>query len=341
MKALSKEELIKVIEGSGCAERIPLLYDIWIYDNVFGDNPDKRLEWLEQYPCDVDDVFLQMPGMTEGPKEDPDFYWAAPGTSCAKGQGLDAQCLIEDWEDAEAFYATFPSPESPALIAGKKEKDGRYLLGRWWYCYFERLWSLRGMENALTDFYLYPDEIHRLFSKLTDFYLRIMERAKEELDVDGFFVSDDIGTQTAPFFSLEIFREFFKPYYKKLIDKAHEMRTHFWLHSCGNIEMFLPEFIEIGLDVIHPIQRNTMNEQAIADKFGGQICILAGVDVQYLMAFGTSDEVREEVDFLKSTYRRPQGRLMLTMGNGSTPDWKTENLEALYEVSIEDAIHRV
>ena len=143
------------------------------------------------------------------------------------------------------------------------------------------------------------------------------------------FCFDDIGTQTAPFFSLEIFREFFKPYYKKLIEKAHELGTHFWLHSCGNIELFLPEFIEIGLDVIHPIQRNTMNEQAVADKFGGQICILAGVDVQYLMAFGTPDEVRKEADFLKTTYRRPEGRLMLTMGNGSTPDWKTGNLEAL------------
>lgn len=340
MKALSKEDLIKVIEGKGSAERIPILYDIWIYDNMFGNDPDKRLKWLEQYPCDVDEVFLQMPGMTEGPAEDPEFYWAAPGSRCLEGKGLDAQCLLQEWEDADTFYSSFPSPESPALIVGKKEKDGRYLLGRWWYCYFERLWSLRGMENALTDFYLYPDEIHQLFSKLTDFYMRIMERAKEELEVDGFFVSDDIGIQTAPFFSLEIFREFFKPYYKKLIEKAHELGTHFWLHSCGNIELFLPEFIEIGLDVIHPIQRNTMNEQAVADKFGGQICILAGVDVQYLMAFGTPDEVRKEADFLKTTYRRPEGRLMLTMGNGSTPDWKTGNLEALYEASIEEAVNR-
>ena len=340
MKALSKEDLIKVIEGKGSAERIPILYDIWIYDNMFGNDPDKRLKWLEQYPCDVDEVFLQMPGMTEGPAEDPEFYWAAPGSRCLEGKGLDAQCLLQDWEDADTFYSSFPSPESPGLIVGKKEKDGRYLLGRWWYCYFERLWSLRGMENALTDFYLYPDEIHQLFSKLTDFYMRIMERAKEELEVDGFFVSDDIGTQTAPFFSLEIFREFFKPYYKKLIEKAHELGTHFWLHSCGNIELFLPEFIEIGLDVIHPIQRNTMNEQAVADKFGGQICILAGVDVQYLMAFGTPDEVRKEADFLKTTYRRPEGRLMLTMGNSSTPDWKIGNLEALYEASIEEAVNR-
>ncbi|WP_346909588.1 uroporphyrinogen decarboxylase family protein [Faecalicatena orotica] len=335
MEPLSRNDVIKVIEGKGTAERIPLLYDIWIYDNLFQNSPEMRKKWLKQYPCDVADIFLQMPGLTSGPPDAPDFYWAAPGSEEAEGKGLDARCLIEDWEDAEAFYASFPDPESPALIAGGKEDDGRYLLGRWWYCFFERLWSLRGMENALTDFYLYPEEIHRLFSKLTVFYMRVMERAKEEMDVDGFFVSDDIGTQTAPFFSLEIFQEFFKPYYKQLIDKAHELGVHFWLHSCGNIELFLPAFIEIGLDVIHPIQRNTMNEQVISEKFGNQICILAGVDVQYLMAFGTPEEVRDEIRFLKNTYRKPEGRFMLTMGNGSTPDWKMENLEALYEASYD------
>lgn len=333
MDALKKEEIVGVIEGKGAAKRVPLLYDLWIYGNLF-ENGGERKKWLERYPCDVQEVFLQMPGAAEGPQEDPDYYWAAPGTKLLENVGLDSQCLLEDWEDAEAFYDTFPDPDSPALISERVEKDGRYLLGRWWYCYFERLWSIRGMENALTDFYLYPEEVHKLFEKLTAFYMRIMERAKEELDVDGFFVSDDIGTQKAPFFSMEIFREFFKPYYKRLIEKAHELGTHFWLHSCGNIEPFLPELIEIGLDVIHPIQKNTMDEAEISRKYGDEICILSGIDVQYLMAFGTPEEVRGEVDFLIDTYQRPEGRLMMTMGNGSTPDWKLENLEAMYEESL-------
>ena len=314
-----------------------MLYDLWIYGNVFGNDPKAHADWQSRYPCDVDSIFLNMPGMTEGPEEDPGFYWAPPGVRLQEGVGLDSQFVLEDWEDedkVEAFFSTFPDADSPALISCEKRKDGRYLLGRWWYCYFERLWSLRGMENALTDFYLYPDEVHRLFEKLTEFYMRCMERAKEAWDVDGFFVSDDIGTQNAPFFSLEIFREFFKPYYKKLIDKAHQLGAHFWLHSCGNIQLFLPEFVELGLDVIHPIQKKTMDEREIAREFGRDICILAGFDVQYLMAFGTLEEVREEVSFLLKTYDRPEGRLMMTMGNGSTDDWKLENLEALYEATI-------
>lgn len=143
-----------------------------------------------------------------------------------------------------------------------------------------------------------------------------------------------IGTQNGPFFSLEIFREFFKPYYRQLIEKAHALGTHFWLHSCGNIEPFLEDFIEIGLDVIHPIQKNTMDEETIARKYGGRICILSGFDVQYLMAFGSPDEVKEEVARLRRIFTRQDGRFMLTMGNGSTSDWKKENLEALYEASL-------
>lgn len=339
MTTLKREDIVKVIEGKGHAERVPLLYDLWIYENSFGGDKEVWQKWQSKYPCDVDQVFAQMPGMTEGPEEDPNFFWAIPGTVISEEKGLDARCLIEDWEDEEAverFYNSFPDPDSPALIPGKKEKDDRYLLGRWWYCFFERLWSLRGMENALTDFYLYPEEIHRLFSRLTQFYMRIMEHMKQEWDVDGFFVSDDIGTQTAPFFSLDIFREFFKPYYKMMFDKAHELGCHFWLHSCGNIELFIPDLIEIGLDVIHPIQKNTMDEAEIARKFQDQICIFAGFEVQKLMAFGTPDEVREEAKRLINTYKREDGRLMLTMGNGSTPDWKVENLDAIYEVSLEE-----
>ena len=101
------------------------------------------------------------------------------------------------------------------------------------------------------------------------------------------------------------------------------------------MQLFLPDFIEIGLDVIHPIQKNTMDEQEIARQFGGQICILSGVDVQYLFAFGTPEEVDQEMEYLIKTFARPDGRLMLTMGNGSTVDWKIENLDAMYRASLD------
>ena len=337
MENLTREEVKQVIEGKGRTSRVPILYDMWIYSNIFGGDEAARESWLEKYPRDIQFVDINLPVAFDAPEDDPQYMWAPGKMEEQSDVGIDARCVIGDWEEEEeVFYANFPSPEYKGLIGKNPDPDGRYRLGRSWYWLFERLWSIRGMENALTDFYLYPDEVHRLFRRLTDFYKRALERAVTEAQIDGFFISDDIGTQTGPFFSLEIFREFFKPYYKELIDYAHSFGVHMWLHSCGNIEPFLPEFIEIGLDVIHPIQKYTMDEKKIAEKYGDGICILTGFDVQRTIPFGTPEDVRKEVHYLRRTFEREDGRFMLTMGNGSTEDWKYDSLAALYEASVEE-----
>jgi len=337
VRNLTKDEVIRVIEGKGEAERIPFFYDFYIQGYMSADHPVGLEMTNSPYPRDIHYIHYRMPGRDTGYPEDPDYYWAIPGKEYNFGGGIDNQAIIEDWEneeEVELFYRTFPNPETPGLLPKNVEKDGRYVLGHYWWTYFERLWQLRGMQNALTDFYEYPEQVHRLFRRLTDFYIRLMERGKAELDMDGFQITDDIGAQDRPFFSLAIFREFFKPYYKEIIDKAHELGCHLWMHSCGCIELYLPDLIEIGLDVIHPIQKNTMDEKEIARKYGGQICILAGIDVQYLFAFGTPQEVENEVAYLIDNYSRPDGRFMITLGNGYTSDWKTENLHAMYQATL-------
>lgn len=334
MKSLTKQEVKNVIEGKRTTERIPNLCTFWIYPYAFEERETEMKEWLDNQVYDVDVQTIQVPYMTQGPAEDPEYCWMPAGKKEQIIGAHDSTVYIEDWEDTEfveEMYAKFPSPDSPCVFIPRELDHSKYILGHWFYCLFERHWSLRGMENALTDYYLYPEEVHRLYQKLTDFYIRIMERAKEEHQVDAIFTSDDIGTQNGPFFSPEIFRTFFKPYYKQMFDKAHELGMHFWMHTCGNIEPFLEDFIEIGLDVIHPIQKHTMDEKEIVAKYGGRICFLSGFDVQQTIPFGTPEEVRAEARFLIDTFSRPDGRFMMTMGNGATRDWKKESLQALYD----------
>lgn len=337
MGKLTKQQMKDIIDGKAKAADIPMLYNIWVYPSSFGEKEDYMKEWLAKQPFDIEYAYVSMPEVLSAPESDPDYRWAWKNMDAKERRGIDENGIIEDWEDEEevkAFYDTFPSADSIAMIPDVQLNQEHYVLAHWLFCFFERHWSLRGMENALTDFYLYPDEVHDLYQKVADFYMRAMERIHEELGADGVFVTDDIGTQTGPFFSVDIFREFFKPYYKQIIDKAHELNMHFWLHTCGNIEAFLEDFIEIGLDVIHPIQKYTMDEKHIADTYGGRICFLAGFDVQQTIPFGTTDEVREEVRHLIDTFYRPEGRFMLTAGNGSTPDWKIESVEALFDETM-------
>ncbi len=334
-KPITREELISVIEGKGATYRVPSLFHFWVFPDEFGDRKQQVDNILDMYPMDAQIIKLNMPEIFNAPKDDPEYRWVNyDDPNPGENVGLDEKVAIKDWDVFDDIIRDFPNPEYVGLIPECPPQDGRYRMSVVWNCFYERHWKLRGMTNALMDFYIYPDRVHQLYEKLTNFYCRVMERAKDELNIDGFFISDDIGTQNAPFFPEQIFIDFLKPYYKRVIEKAHSLGMHFWLHSCGNIEMYLPHFIEIDLDVIHPIQKHTMDEKWINDKYGKDICIWAGFDVQQIIPWGTPEEVREEVRYLIDTYYKKEGRLILTAGNGVNGDCKVESLKALLDETL-------
>jgi len=309
------------------------MVQFWVHPESFGDRKEKVLELMSKYPCDAEFVYIAMPGKYR--EDNNDFAWLNyPKPEMETSGGMDEDVGITDWNLLDGILDNFPDPEHPALLTANPPDDGRYRLGYWWFSFFERLWSLRGMTNALTDFYEHPEEVHRFFDKLCRFYSRAIERAVQECKIDGILITDDLGTQSSTFFSEEFFEEFFKPYYSRLIDRSHELGIHLWLHSCGHIKSFIPKFIDIGLDVLHPIQKYSMDEREIARKFGKDICFWAGFDVQQTIPWGTPEDVRKEVRFMIDTYYRPEGRLMLTAGNGINEDCTLESLEALFDEII-------
>ncbi|MCK5811719.1 MAG: hypothetical protein KAG94_02370 [Clostridiales bacterium] len=339
---LTRQQMKDVINGVSSAPRIPMMIHFWTYPEVFEDKQNIVEELLNKYPMDANVTKIKMPRVFDAPEDTPSYRWVNfDDPDKGKKTGIDEKGAISDWSMWEDVLKDFPSPEYEGLFSDKSPEDGRYHLGMWWYCLFERHWSLRGMTNSLIDFYENPKQVHALYRALTDFYLRVIERSKEELNLDGIFVSDDIGMQTGAFFSKTIFDEFFKPYYKELVDKAHSLDMHFWLHTCGNVESFLPSFIEIGIDVIHPIQKHTMVEKEISKKYGSDICIWAGFDVQQIIPYGTPSEVRKEVRFMIDTYYRKDGRFILTAGNGITEDCKIESLEALLDETLKYGTNKI
>lgn len=339
-KPLTREQVKAVIEGRGAAQRVPMIYRFWINPAIFKEREQEATDLLITYPDDVASYGIVMPGVYATEGDNGYSYVRKQEPKSDEKKGLDSNEAIADWDELDDVLANFPSPEFAGMFPVKPENDGRYVLCNWWYCFFERMWSLRGMENALMDFYTNPDEVHRLFDALTNFYCRVIERAAKEMHANGVFTSDDIGTQNSPFFSPEIFRTFFKPYYKRLIDTAHANDMHFWLHTCGNIEEFIPDFIEIGLDVLHPIQKYTMDEKKIAEKYGDKICIWAGFDVQQTIPYGTPEDVQKEIRYLIDTYYRKDGRFMLTLGNGATPDTPFDSLKMLLEETVSYSLRR-
>jgi uroporphyrinogen decarboxylase len=321
---LTRDEVKSVIEGHTHARRVPMFIHFWTNPDAFGDRKEAVKNLLGQYPQDMQVVPFFMPSQYRGGHADP----------CA-GQpqvAIDSAVAIADWSRLDDILSAFPRPDRPDLFARAPLPDGRYRLAHWFFCLFERHWSLRGMTNALLDYYEHPDEVHRLFDALTTFYCGLIERAAREQQCDGLWTSDDLGTQTAGFFSTAIFDEFFKPYYKRMFDACHRNGMHAWMHACGCLDNFIPGWLDIGLDVLHPIQKHTMDERAVAAKFGSRLTILAGLDVQQVIPWGTPDDVRREVRFLMDTYWRPgEGRCMITAGNGITGDCTVASLEAFLD----------
>lgn len=335
-KPLTREEVVSVIEGKGRASRVPMYYHGWIAPVVFGADESTAAQYLDDYPFDFEILIPSMPDKYNAPADDPGYRFMHRDPHPEEGQNkaLDAQTALE-MEEIDEMIADFPSADYHGYKNHQVGEKTKYRVLYWWYWLFERHWWLRGMENALVDFYEYPEETHKLYQALTDFYIKLIQNYKKEYDIDGVFITDDIGTQQSSFFSLDIFREFFKPYYAKLIRAAHEAGVHVWMHSCGNIGNFIPELIEIGLDVLHPIQKYSMDEVKIAQQYGGQITFLAGLDVQQIVPGGTAEDVRREVRHLIDTYSQTNGRLIMTLGNQATPDCPVENLRAFLDETYE------
>jgi uroporphyrinogen decarboxylase len=158
---------------------------------------------------------------------------------------------------------------------------------------------LRGLDNLMVDLLMEPEMAHFIMDKFTDFYLgyfdRMLSAAKGRIDI--LRQADDLGTQRSLFFSAELFRTFIKPRIARLVDLAHSHKVKFMYHSCGAIVPLIDDLIEIGVDILDPLQAlaDGMDPQALKANFGKRICLHGGIDTQYLLPRGTPEEVRTEV----------------------------------------------
>jgi uroporphyrinogen decarboxylase len=110
---------------------------------------------------------------------------------------------------------------------------------------------------------------------------------------------------------------------------------HWWLHSCGNNDPLMDMLIDSGVTVFHPVQKGTMNERETAERYGGRITFLAGIDVQHVLRENDPQGVRREVRFLVDTFGRSDGGLCLAAGNGIVAGTPFENIRAFLDEALE------
>ena len=132
-----------------------------------------------------------------------------------------------------------------------------------------------------------------------------------------------------------MFRTFLKPAYKALIDEAHAHNMQFWLHTCGNVTKIVDDLIEIGLDVLHPIQPFAMDAEATACEFGGKVGFMPGIDVQHLLPHCSVKEVVAGTKQVIDTFSGPGGGMVFSLSNAIHTDVPCENIEAFMSTAYE------
>jgi uroporphyrinogen decarboxylase len=162
-------------------------------------------------------------------------------------------------------------------------------------------------------------------------YSAMLDAVGPFLDVVEF--NDDLGTQDNMMFSPDLYREMLKPRHAEFVamlrKKAPQAKV--FMHCCGSVRQIIPDLIEIGVDVLNPIQplARGMDPGELKAEFGSEICFQGAIDVQQGM-IGTPAEVRQEAAS-RITALAPGGGYVLATANNITGDIPLENVLCLYE----------
>ena len=120
-----------------------------------------------------------------------------------------------------------------------------------------------------------------------------------------------------------------------MFERVHSDGAHVWMHLCGDISAILPDLVEIGLDVLNPVQPQAMNVHRLARDFGGKVCFNGGVDVQGTLVHGTPEEVKREVCDLLTLFGKYNGGYIADTSHSIMPETPLDNIIAMYEAFLQ------
>lgn len=244
-----------------------------------------------------------------------------------------ALAQAETLEQMEQFPWPTPDVFDYSGLAEQCERLEDYALLYGFADVWQRPALVRGWEGMFVDMVEHPEWVHFLCRKFTDFYKEDYTRAAEATKgrIDIYFLISDLGCQTGPLLSLAMFREFVAPYIREMVACIHGLGGKVLYHSCGAIRTFIPDLIQLEIDILDPIQPTdpTMAPEQLHAEFGGRICFHGGIDMQRLLPQGTPAQVRAEARRYCETLGS-NGGYILAPAHLFQPDVPPENILAMY-----------
>ena len=242
---------------------------------------------------------------------------------------------------ADVHAHRWPDPDDfdyEPIVRALDEDDGYRPIHSCCYEPFLIYCAMRGMERAYEDLVLRPEIADAILGHIFDFYYEHQRRCFEAGGgrIDLTWVAEDLGSQTGPLFSLEMYRRFLLPNQIKMADLARSFGIHVMYHTDGAARVFLPDLIDrVGIEILNPIQWRCpgMEREGLVADFGDRVIFHGSIDNQRTLPFGTADDVVAEVRESIEIYRG--ARWICNPCHNIQPNTPTENILAMYE-----AIHR-
>jgi uroporphyrinogen decarboxylase len=200
--------------------------------------------------------------------------------------------------------------------------------------------ELRGFEEYMADLAQEPQLIALLLDRVLDWMMEFTSHYLDEIGdyIEGWWMGDDWGMQTGPIMSPHAFRAIFKPRYKRLIALVKsKTKAKVCLHTCGATYWILQDLVDVGVDVVHPLQPTAMGNEdpaRIKQEFGDRLAFYSNVANTTILPHGTPQEVAAEVR-RKIAALAPGGGYIFSGGHNIQADVPPANIVALFDTAYE------
>jgi uroporphyrinogen decarboxylase len=198
---------------------------------------------------------------------------------------------------------------------------------------FETAWYMRSMERLLLDFADANPFAGALLDRITALR-EVQARRYAESGADVICMGDDVGTQRGMLMSVRMWRAWLKPRLARVIAAARSVRPDVlvFFHSDGDVTAIVEDLIEIGVDILNPVQPECMDPVALRQRFGERLCLWGTIGTQSTFPFGSPDDVRREVRTRVETVGR-NGGLFLAPTHMIEPEVPLANIVAFVEAA--------
>ena len=251
--------------------------------------------------------------------------------------------LTEDRIDA----LDWPDPDDPSMVSGIKARVARYKAAGD-FCLvlnvpdqvIHRAYSLRGMEAFLKDLFKAPEAACHLMDRLVDYNIRASENMIREAgpeNIDVIFFGEDLGTQNGCMFDPDaIYGRLIKPRHERVIQTLKALTgAKSLFHCCGSAYLFIDHLIDIGVDILNPVQvaAKNMEPERLKAEFGDRMAFWGGIDSQQVLPYGTPEEVRAETHRIIDVLGAGGGYVLNSVHN-IQPEVPPENVVAMFDTGM-------